>query len=416
MYTEINDKLIDGGIQKVRTDIYEKVSIYRVDKIKPNYSELSRRFNCDARTVKRYYEGAATKRKKIQRPSKLDKFKGLINEKLELGANGVAIYKYICKQGYEGKYTILRNYIRSVKDERTKKATIRVETNPGLSAQVDWKENFTLHTKQGEKVTFQLFLMILGYSRFKFIEPTLTRDQKVLFSAMAHGFEAFGGVPREIWFDNMKTVVDRAKTQFSHVVFNQTFYHFSKDMAFYPIACRPYRPQTKGKVEALAKLTERLRVYDYEIDGYEDVYSIVKGFQDEINKEISQATNHPPNDLLLNEKEYLTPLPASSILYAYQEELIERKVSKEAMITYGKVKYSVSPKYIDKVVRLEILEDILHIYYNEELIRKHKIRIEKYNYHSKDAFEILKSDVFKDKSDEEILTYIEGNINVYDDL
>lgn len=400
----------------MRTDIYEKVSTYKMDKIKPNFSEISRRYNCDPRTVKRYYQGAVSKRKTQKKPSKLDKFKPLINEKLELGASGIAIYKYILKQGYEGKYTILKDCIKTIKDERTKKATIRVETNPGLSAQVDWKEDFTLHTKQGEKVTFQLFLMILGYSRFKFIEPTLTKNKKVLFSSMAHGFETFGGVPKEIWFDNMRTVVDRAKTQFTQVVFNQTFYHFSKDMAFHPITCRPYRPQTKGKVEALAKLTERLRVYDYEINGYEDVFSIVKQFQDEINEEISQATDEAPNDLLLNEKEYLTPLPDKSILYAYQEELIERKVSLEAMITYGKVKYSVPPKYIGKVVRLEILEDILHIYYNQELIRKHKIRIEKYNYHAKDAFDILKSDVFKDKTDEDILTYIEGNINVYDDL
>lgn len=415
-FVYLNQRQMDGGIQKVRTDIYEKVSTYKMDKIKPNFSEISRRYNCDPRTVKRYYQGAVSKRKTQKKPSKLDKFKPLINEKLELGVSGIAIYKYILKQGYEGKYTILKDYIRTIKDEKTKKATIRVETSPGLSAQVDWKEDFTLHTKQGEKVTFQLFLMILGYSRFKFIEPTLTKDQKVLFSSMAHGFETFGGVPKEIWFDNMRTVVDRAKTQFTQVVFNQTFYHFSKDMAFHPIACRPYRPQTKGKVEALAKLTERLRVYDYEIDGYEDIFSIVKQFQDEINEEISQATDFAPNDLLLNEKEYLTPLPDKSILYAYQEELIERKVSLEAMITYGKVKYSVSPKYIGKVVRLEILEDILHIYYNQELIRKHKIRIEKYNYHAKDAFDILKSDVFKDKTDEDILTYIEGNINVYDDL
>lgn len=400
----------------MRIDICEKVSTYRMEKIKPNFSELSRRFNCDARTVKRYYEGAPTMRESTAKQSKLDNFKELINEKIELGVTGMSIYWYILKLGYEGKYTILRDYIKSVKDERTKKATVRVETNPGLSAQVDWKEDFTLHTKQGERITFQLFLMILGYSRFKFIEPTLTKDQKVLFSAMSHGFEAFGGVPKEIWFDNMKTVVDRAKTQYSHVVFNQTFYHFSKDMAFHPIACRPYRPQTKGKVEALAKLTERLKVYDYEIDGYDDIYAIVKTFQNDINEDLSQATGYAPNDLLLKEKEYLTPLPASSILYAYQEKLIERKVSREAMITYGKVKYSVSPKYIDKVVRLEILEDILHIYYNQELIRKHKIRFEKYNYHSKDAFEILKSDVFKDKTDEDILTYIEGNINVYDDL
>ena len=102
-----------------------------MDKIKPNFSEISRRYNCDPRTVKRYYQGAVSKRKTQKKPSKLDKFKPLINEKLELGVSGIAIYKYILKQGYEGKYTILRDYIKTIKDERTKKATIRVETNPG---------------------------------------------------------------------------------------------------------------------------------------------------------------------------------------------------------------------------------------------------------------------------------------------
>ena len=91
-------------------------------------------------------------------------------------------------------------------------------------------------------------------------------------------------------------------------------------MGFQPIACRPYRPQTKGKVEALARLTERLRVYDYEIDGYEDIFSLVKMFQDEINMEVSQATEFPPSDLLLIEKEHLNPLPDKDILLSYQQE------------------------------------------------------------------------------------------------
>ncbi|HCZ7932420.1 TPA: hypothetical protein O4A28_002621, partial [Staphylococcus aureus] len=45
------------------------------------------------------------------------------------------------KKGYEGKYTILREYCKNKKQNETKKATIRVETNPGIAAQVDWKED-----------------------------------------------------------------------------------------------------------------------------------------------------------------------------------------------------------------------------------------------------------------------------------
>ena len=258
--------------------------------------------------------------------------------------------------------------------------------------------------------------MILGCSRYKYFEPTLNREQKTLFKSMINGFEAFGGIPREIWFDNMKTVVDRSKTQYSQVVFNQSFYYFSQDIGYQPIACRPYRPQTKGKVESLARLMDRLKVHDYEIDSYEDVERIIKQFQIDINQEISQATYEKPITLLEKEKEHLKPLPSADIIAIYRDDLIERKVSKEAMVTLDKVKYSVSTQYINKVVRLKILEDILHIYYNEELISKHKISKERFNYHKQDALEILKSDVMKDKTDQDIEAFIQENINIYDEL
>lgn len=195
-----------------------------------------------------------------------------------------------------------------------------------MSAQVDWKEDFTLHTQAGEEITIKIFLMILGSSRYKYVEATLNQDQKTLFKSMIRGFKAFGRIPKEIWFDNMKTVVYRSKTQYSQVVFNQSFYYFSKDMQFQPIACRPYRPQNKGKVEALARLMDRLKVYDYEIESYEELEQIVDQFQQEINEEISQATYERPNKLLEKEKEHLKPLPNDDILSTYLDELIESKV------------------------------------------------------------------------------------------
>lgn len=401
----------------MRLDIYEKVRIYQMDDTKPNYSEIARRHDCDPRTVKRYYSNEQKpERKKTKKPSKLDPFKDIVEAKLDLGVSAIGIYHFIRKKGYNGKYTILRTYARELKETKRKKATIRFETNPGLSAQVDWKEDFSLHTKGGKKITFQIFLMILGYSRYKFLEATFSREQNVLFDCMSRGFERVGGVPKEIWFDNMKTVVDRPKSQFDGVVFNQSFYYFSKDMGFNPIACRPYRPQTKGKVEALARLTNRLKVYDYEIDGIEDVYSLVEIFMDEINEEISQATNYKPSDLLLKEKEHFNQLPPQEIIHGYQSHEITRKVSLESMITYGGIKYSVPTEYIDKLVNLDVDNDIIHIYYNQKLIRKHKISEKPFNYELNDAKEILLSDVFKTKSDEDITNYIKENLNAYDEL
>lgn len=64
----------------------------------------------------------------------------------------------------------------------------------------------------------------------------------------------------------MKTIVDRAKSDFSEVVINLAAMQFSKDVGFKIVTCRPYRPETKGKVETLAKIMNRLKAFDYEFD------------------------------------------------------------------------------------------------------------------------------------------------------
>ena len=131
--------------------------------------------------------------------------------------------------------------------------------------------------------------MVLGYSRLKYVHLTTNKNQETLFLCIIEAFKYFQRTPHEILFDNMKTVIDRSKSTFSNVQFNKTFKSFAEDFGFKPIACRAYRPQTKGKAEALAKLTNLLVVYNEEFEDYAELESIVKKFNEEINCEISQA-------------------------------------------------------------------------------------------------------------------------------
>jgi transposase len=77
----------------MRSDIYEEVSLFKMDGIKPNYSEISRRFDCDPRTVKRYYQGGKKERMKQTNPNKLEDYKDFFESKLDLGVSAMAIYK-----------------------------------------------------------------------------------------------------------------------------------------------------------------------------------------------------------------------------------------------------------------------------------------------------------------------------------
>lgn len=96
----------------------------------------------------------------------------------------------------------------------------------------------------------------------KYIQLNVDRTQTTLFDCLNHAFARLGGIPEEIWFDNMKTVVDHSKSPFGKAVFNESFRQYAKDAGFHPIACRLFRPHTKGKDKALARTMDRLKVFN----------------------------------------------------------------------------------------------------------------------------------------------------------
>lgn len=403
----------------MRQDVLNEINIFLRGGEKETMSKaaMARIMGCDPRTVKRYLEGYKPKMKrKILKKSKLDKFKETIISKLEIGCTSMAIFKFIQKDGYTGSYSLVADFVQKHKEEQIKKATIRFETAPGLQSQVDLKENLKMISKHGELFEVNIFLMVLGYSRTKFVKLTSDKTQKTLFECMNEAFEYFGGVPKEIVFDNMATVVDRANSKIGNVKLNTKFVQYSKDIGFNPITCRIYRPQTKGKVESLAKLVDRLQVYNHEFETYEELEKIVKMFMKEINNEISQGTNMKPIERLAKETKHLLPLPNQEVLNAYTTSPKEYKVSKESMITYKGQKYSVPTYLIGKSVSVKETEEYIHIYYTTNLITKHKKSKKFLNYHKEHIVDILKSDALKGYEDNEIEEFVDNHLSDYDEL
>lgn len=408
----------------MRKDVLEGVLRHIMNDIQPNYAAMAKQYNCDYRTVKRYYEAGTKgeveqiKKRQSSAPLLLSGFEEIIKDKMELSCSASSIYYFIKKKGYQGGYTTVKRYCRNYREKRVKKATIRIETTPGLSAQVNWKENIKMVSKHGEVFYFNLFLYILGYSRMKYLEVTFDRTQANVFNCLVNAFEYCGnGVPQEIWFDNMKTVVDRSKSQFSQTVFNEKFRQFAKDAGFNPIACRPFRPQTKGKVEALARTVNRLLVFNYEFENEQELKRIVYEFMNDLNNERSQAVNNHPSKLLIDEQSVLRPFNRLELVrYVSRTQHVIRKVSIESMVQYQNSKYSVPVKYIGKEVTLDVRKDSLFIWYGHQCIRSHPLSKKTLNYQRDDSLEILRSDVFKYLEDEELERFVEENLDAYDEL
>lgn len=407
----------------MRIDIYEGVFPFIMSHTKPNYAALAKQYNCDYRTVKRYYEAGISKqlptlgRKNQNKRTLVDDFEDIIVDKLALGCSSTAIFNFISKRGYLGSARTLRRYCRNIREDRVHKATVRIETNPGLSAQVDWKEDIKLVSKNGEVFQCNIFLYVLGYSRIKYLALTFDRSQITLFKCLTNAFQYTGGIPTEIWFDNMKTVVDRSRSQFSKVAFNERFRQYAKEAGFMPIACRAFRPQTKGKVEALARTVDRITVYNHEFESTQELQQIVHELMETLNHEVSQAIKECPSDRWSREKEHLSSCHYDQLaIYGSIEKNIHRKVSREAMVNFRGNKYSVPVRFIGKSVSLSVVEENLHILDGSVLIRAHPISHKFLNYSREDYTEILRSDVFKNLEDEELERFVDENLQSYDEL
>ncbi|TDW07920.1 transposase [Breznakia blatticola] len=382
--------------------------------VKINISEYARQNNISWNTAKRRLTSGSYRRKrKINKKSKLDDYMEIIEVKLtNYNCSATAIYYFIKEKGYTGSLSLVIKQVSKMKAKLHKKATLRVETTPGLQAQVDWKETVTLRTKDKEEYTINIFLYVLSYSKFKYIELTVDRTQKTLFTCMKHAIEYCGGSPEEIWFDNMKTVVDSHDINTNEVKFNDKFIQFAKDCQFKAIACKPYRPCTKGIAENVAKLMNRLQVYNDEFEDYDELNAIVKRLNTNLNLEVSQATNRVCVELFEeNEKEYLAKINLDHLNFKPNVEI--RKVSNESMVMYENAKYSVPTEYLHELVEVQRKDNQLYIHYKGKEIACHTISTKRFNYRKNDLTEIVKT-TFPNASEASIEQKVEERLQGYD--
>ena len=404
----------------LRKDIFERVKYMMKEQpeMKVNCSKLARQLNCDRRTVSRYVELAKNGKKPSKRvyQKKTAGFEKIIEEKVKTTAPAIAIYHYLVKNhGYTGSYSTIKRYIHNLHIEKQHNAIIRFETDPGIQAQVDWKESLKFKTKDGETIKFNVFLMILGFSRTKFLMVTETRDLQQVEFSLACAFRYFGGVPHEILFDNMRSIIDKARTQYSEPVFNENFKVFAEDCGFVPKACVAYRPETKGTVEVTAKLMNRLKVYSGDITGFDDIRQIASELNDEINSAVCQATGKKPFDLLEAEKPFLHKTNLG-ILTGYFIDNVKRKVSKESMISYEGKKYSVPPEYIGKKVDISDAGSGFDISFNGHFVRHWEKSSKMMNFDHTDYLEIARLSSLRRLDEDEIKLIAERNLEIYDKL
>lgn len=242
-------------------------------------------------------------------PTKLDAYKPLITARLaefpELTA--VRLYAEVRAAGYCGSLTQLKLFVRRVRPQPPPEPVRRFETPPGKQAQVDFAR-FVLPWG----VRYAL-LVVLGYSRLLWLRFYPRQEMSTLFAGLEAAFAAFGGVPAELLFDQMRAVVLRdLRLDGSGLTTNGEFRRFAAHWGFHIRACRPYRAKTKGKVERPIRYLRQSFFYGRTFVSDADLNAQVERWLASVaNQRIHQTTRAQPQVRFEREEQpLLQPLAA----------------------------------------------------------------------------------------------------------
>lgn len=337
----------------------------------------------DRKTVSKYINNDQVPRssKRKMRESKLDAFKPYILQRIQEGTtNCMVLFEEVQAMGYEGKTTILREFVKPYRVQPKKQATVRFETPPGKQAQMDWAD-VGMYEVDGKLQKVYAFIMILSYSRMKYVEFTTDMKLETLMKCHMNAFAYFNGLPEQILYDNMKTVVTKHSPV--EIRFNRTFEDFLAYYGIVPKACKPHRPQTKGKVErTVLYLKNNFFQRKHEPNLAALNHDIRKWLDNIANQKRNQTTNEPPVQRLQHEQTFLQTWGTKPLFPTSHWEI--REVSRDCFISYLGKKYSVPFRYAGQKVKVKVTLDYqIEIYDEQECIAHHPMLTGKTNMHIK---------------------------------
>lgn len=214
-------------------------------------SEIARQTGHDRKTVRKIATSplavTAERAPAPRRVHKLDPFVPYLERRVAEGVcNAAKLFVEVRSQGYTGGKTRLKDWLQTRRPQRVPDPVVRFETAPGDQAQVDFAAFGTIR-HQGREHRLYAFVMTLGWSRMLFVRFCVTCDWVAFLRGHLAAFTHFGGTPRTVLHDNLKSAV--LERRGGQVRFHPRYLDFADYYGFTPRACQPYRARTKGKVE-----------------------------------------------------------------------------------------------------------------------------------------------------------------------
>ncbi len=328
----------------------------------------------DRKTIRKYLLGPAGRPVYKPRPvpaGKLEGFKPYLKERLQAGVwNAQVLLRELRQRNYNGGYTILTDWLRPQRESASVVAVRRYETSAGKQAQVDWGHLGSL-VDGGEKQLWG-FAMTLGYSRRMIAEAATDQKLGTLLRMHESAFQQWGAVPEEILYDRMKTVWTGTDER-GEIIWNAVFLDFARYWGFTPRLCRPYRPQTKGKIESGVKYIRRnflCGLLGREPANLADLNAELRRWVSEVANQRVHGTTHEQILLRWDEDQFAMQPVNGRLPYPYMDDE-QRKVARDAYVSWQGSRYSVPWEYAGKEVWVRDYGRDVEVRYGAERIAVH---------------------------------------------
>jgi len=317
--------------------------------------------------------------RQVQPTPKLGEFKELLTVWLTTDAKlprkrrrtAQRLFECLQVEGYRGSYGPVQRFVLDWKQASGKQPAITLAFVPlsfpaGETCQFDWSYEYVV--LDGVLHTVKLAHFRLAYSRKMFLVAYPRETQEMVLDAHVRAFSAFGGVPKRIMYDNLKTVVDAIFVG-KERQFNRRFLTLANHYLFEPVACTPESGWEKGQVEnQVGNVREWL-------------FTPTPKFQDftELNiwlalrcEELA-GRKHPEQlgrsiaECFADEQALLIPVKAK--FDGYVEKTM--RVSSTCLIKVDHNRYSVPAEWADRVVSVRVTANQIQMVADDQVIAAH---------------------------------------------
>ena len=277
------------------------------------------------------------------------------------------IYEMIRARGYAGSITQLRRVVASLRPQK-REAFLRLTTLPGEQAQADWAHFGIVRVGRAER-KLSCFVITLSYSRALWVEFFFDQSIENLLLGHVHAFSDWGGVPRNVLYDNMRSVVAERRGEAIH--FHPRLLELCAHYHFAALPCRPARGNEKGRVERAIQYVRHSFFAARSFDGLADLNRQALIWRDEIahTRRWPGADRRSVIEVFNEEKPRLLPLPIN----AFECDLIKPvRSGKTIYVRFDSNDYSIPPEAVGRPLTLVAGPETVRLLDGEQELARHR--------------------------------------------